>query len=432
MDVRLPRLGEGAESGTVVNILVSKGDLITKDQTILELENEKAVAPIPSPAAGKVKEIYVKEGDEITAGQVLVSLLEIGDVSNVEAGVEERGDGKPVEDVSAPEPSVHDRKDASGRKETVQAEAYRYESKIGVLPPASPSIRKLARYLGIDLTRVRGSERGGRITIGDVRTYIQHLQKVVFEQRTVQGKATLRSIDYSAWGPIKKKRLSSLRQIVAQRMVESWTTIPHITQFDEADITSLMKLKEKYRPSFEKKGARLTLTSFALKTVIVALKKYPIFNSSLDEAAGEIVYKGYFHLGVAVDTEAGLIVPVIRDVDKKGLLELSAELAELVERSKQRKLSLEDLQGGTFTLSNQGGIGGAHFTPIIYKPQVAVLGLGQGMAKPVAGKQKTEIRSMLPVSLSYDHRVIDGADAARFIREIVRALETFKEKDLKV
>jgi len=193
-----------------------------------------------------------------------------------------------------------------------------------------------------------------------------------------------------------------------------------------------MKLKEKYRPSYEKKGARLTLTSFALKTVIVALKKYPIFNSSLDEAAGEIVYKGYFHLGVAVDTEAGLIVPVIRDVDKKGLLELSAELAELVERSKQRKLSLEDLQGGTFTLSNQGGIGGAHFTPIIYKPQVAVLGLGQGMAKPVAGKQRTEIRSMLPVSLSYDHRVIDGADAARFIREIVRALETFKEKDLKV
>ena len=190
MDVRLPRLGEGAESGTVVNILVTKGDLITKDQTILELENEKAVAPIPSPAAGKVNEIYVKEGDEITAGQVLVSLLEIGDVSSVEAGVEERGDGKPVEDVSATEPLVHDRKDASGRKETVQVEAYRYESKIGVPPPASPSIRKLARYLGIDLTRVRGSERGGRITIGDVRTYIQHLQKVVFEQRTVQGKAT--------------------------------------------------------------------------------------------------------------------------------------------------------------------------------------------------------------------------------------------------
>ncbi|MFQ5902297.1 MAG: 2-oxo acid dehydrogenase subunit E2 [Candidatus Binatia bacterium] len=423
MDVRLPRLGEGAESGTVVNIFVSEGDQIKKDQAILELENEKAVAPIPSPASGTVKKIHVKEGDEITVGQVLISLSEKGAVDKTSGKAEEGEDGKPKKKVSAPEET---------RKKEAPTERYQYESKSGVPPPAPPSIRKMAGDLGIDLTKVRGSERGGRITLGDLRAYIQRLQEIALEGKATPEKPAHQSIDFSKWGPIKKERMSSLRRTVAQRMHESWSAIPHITQFDEADITSLMELKEKYSSSYEKKGARLTLTPFALKAAVLALKKYPIFNSSLDESTGEVVYKEYYHLGVAVDTEAGLIAPVIRDVDRKGLLDLSSELAELAERTRQRKVSLEELQGGTFTLSNQGGIGGSHFTPIIHKPEVSILGLGRAVLKPAVRSKKVETRMMLPLCLSYDHRIINGADAARFIREIVRALENLKEEDLKV
>jgi len=265
--------------------------------------------------------------------------------------------------------------------------------------------------------------------------YIQHLQQIADAPRPVSEKIekpALKEIDFSRWGSIEKKRMSSLRRTVGQRMYDSWSTIPHITQMDEADITDLLALRKKYAAAFEKKGAYLTLTPFALRAAVAALKKYPIFNSSMDEATGEIVYKDYFHLGVAVDTEAGLIVPVLRDVDKKRLWDLAVELNELVEKTRQRKVSLEELQGGTFTISNQGGIGGGHFTPIINKPEVAVLGLGRGILKPVVKKAKVETRMMLPLCLSYDHRVIDGADAVRFMMELVQALENFKDADLKL
>jgi pyruvate dehydrogenase E2 component (dihydrolipoamide acetyltransferase) len=214
-------------------------------------------------------------------------------------------------------------------------------------------------------------------------------------------------------------------------MAESWTTIPHVTQFDEADITDVLKLRKKYAAAYEKKKAHLTLTSFALKAVVETLKKHPIFNASLDEVSGEIVYKDYYHIGVAVDTEQGLIVPVIRDVDRKSMLQLSMELQELAERTRQRKVALDEMQGGTFTISNQGGIGSAQFTPIVNKPEVAILGMGRGAEKIIVRKGKATRRTMLPLGLSYDHRLVDGANAARFMVDLVAAFEQFSESQMK-
>jgi pyruvate dehydrogenase E2 component (dihydrolipoamide acetyltransferase) len=239
-------------------------------------------------------------------------------------------------------------------------------------------------------------------------------------------------IDFSKWGPVSRKPASQLRQVIARRMSESWQSVPRVTQFDEADITNLNALRKKYAEAYEKKGTRLTLTGFVLKIVVDTLKRHPVLNSSLDEAAQELVFKEYYHIGMAVDTEAGLLVPVIRDVDKKSILDLSKALEELAAKARERKVAAEDMRGGTFTISNQGGIGGAHFTPIVNKPEVAILGLGRGTMKPMVREDKIEPRLMLPLALSYDHRVIDGGAAARFTVDLVKAFETFNEEDVKI
>lgn len=226
--------------------------------------------------------------------------------------------------------------------------------------------------------------------------------------------------------------MSSLRQTISRRMTENWNTIPHVTQFDEADITGLLELRKQYAAAYEAKGTKLTLTSFAIKAVVLTLQKHAIFNSSLDEAAHEIVLKQYYHIGLAVDTDYGLIVPVIRNADKKNLLELSREVSSLAEKARDRKLSLEDLQGGTFTISNQGGIGGGHFTPIVNKPEAAILGLGRGAAKPVVQQNQVQVRQLMPVTISYDHRIIDGGSAARFCVDLIQALQEFKEDDVRL
>jgi pyruvate dehydrogenase E2 component (dihydrolipoamide acetyltransferase) len=428
MDVRVPRLAEGVESATVANILVSAGDRIEKDQVILELETEKAVGPIPSPAAGQVAKIHVKPGDEVNVGQPLITLTQEGAVEKT----------PPAEKKALPagEPKATRQAPAPPQKTVLPSDAkpsqYQYESASGAPPPASPSVRKITRELGIDLARVQGSERGGRITVGDLKSYVEQLQRRAAAPALEKPAAAApTSVDFSRWGAVTKKPLSSLRRTVGQRMVESWSTIPHVTQFEEVDITNVTKLRKEYGPSWAKKGKHLTLTPFVLKAVVAALKKYPVFNSSLDETTGEVVFKNYFHIGVAVDTEAGLIVPVLRDVDKKSLADLSQELNDLVERTRKRKVSLEELQGGSFTISNQGGIGGGHFTPIINKPEVAVLGIGRSTLKPVVKDGKIEARPTLPVCLSYDHRVMDGADAVRFMTDLVGMLENFPEQDLK-
>ncbi len=428
MDIRVPNLGEGAESGTVVNIYVKVGDKIAKDQTIIELENEKAVAPIPSTAAGVVTKIYVKSGDKVSVGTAIAQVTEDGAAQA--SVVEERK--------TAPAPSQ-----TSGAQAPAAAPSgeYHYSSPSGFPPPASPTVRKVAQELGLDLTRIKGSEAGGRIVMDDLKKYIAWLQSAASSPKASASPAGTKpapaeSIDFSKWGGVTKKPLTSLRQKIGLKMSESWTTIPHVTQFEEVDITALNSLRKKYAPEYEKKGAKLTLTSFLIKGVVMALAKYPGFRSSLDERANEMVVKDYYHIGIAVDTEQGLIVPVLKNADKKSLLEISKELDALAEKTRSRKVSADDLKGGVFTISNLGGIGGTFFTPIINKPEVAILGVGRGVLKPVivVGKDKketTETRLMLPVGLSYDHRVIDGADGARFIREIAGALENFKEADVK-
>ena len=274
-----------------------------------------------------------------------------------------------------------------------------------------------------------------------MRAYIQRLQQRSLEEakdRPATGSQPApaapqsESIDFAKWGPIRRERMSPLRRTVSRRMVESWTTIPKINQFDDADITDLLTLRKKHASAYEKKGSHLTLTSFLLRIVGNALQKYPRANASIDESTSELIYKDYFHVGVAVDTEGGLIVPVLRDVDKKTLFDLSKELHELTEKTRQRKVSLEELQGGTFTISNQGSIGGNHFTPIIYAPQVAILGVGQGKPKPIVVEEKIAIRTMLPLCLAYDHRVLDGADAVRFLKEIITGLENFPEAQVRL
>ncbi len=421
MDVRLPRLGEGADSGTVASVLVRTGDQVKKDQPLLELESEKAVATIPAPSSGTVTALHVKEGDQLRVGQLILVLAE-GSVSP----------GAPVPVIDA---SVGDEREEAPEGPEAETAGGDYSAPAGAVPPASPSLRKMARELGIDLRRVRGSERGGRIVLADVRRYIERLQQARAVRREAAGPSSAPSapvIDFSKWGEVERKKLTTLRATIGSRMLAAWTSIPHITQFDEADITALLALREKYAARYEKEGAHLTLTAFALRAVVPVLKKYPLFAASIDDAASELVIKRYLHIGIAVDTEQGLIVPVLRDVDRKSLVELARELQELAARTRERKVALEEMQGGTFTISNQGGIGSGHFTPIVNKPEVAILGMGRGVVRPVARGKEIVLRTMLPLSLSYDHRIIDGADAARFMVDLVREFENVQEADVRI
>jgi len=430
MDVKLPKLGEGADSGVVVTLLVNNGDEVSAGQTLLELENEKAVAPIPAPVAGKVSGIRVKAGDRVSVGQVLMTVGATGEGSAPTAEKPAAASAKPAG--KRPAAAVEAIKHEDDDENEDVGEPARSEAEVA----AAPSIRRMARELGIDLTRVRGSERGGRIVLADVRNYIARLQKLASRPASASPGAPSKaapaeSVDFSKWGEISKKPLSQLRKVISQRMTESWTTIPHVTQFDDADVTVLDSLRKKYSEAYAAKGARLTLTSFVLKAVAATLKQHPIFNSSLDQVNEEIVFKEYVHLGIAVDTEAGLLVPVIRDADKKDLAQLSKELAELAVKARDRKVSLEELKGGTFTISNQGGIGSGHFTPIVNKPEVAILGLGRSAPKAVSREGRIESRLVLPLALSYDHRLIDGGKAARFMVDLVKALEGLGEGEVK-
>jgi len=420
MDFRLPKLGEGADSGVVVALHVNVGDALARDQSVLDLESEKAVASIPSSVEGVITAIHVKPGDKISVGARILSVS---------------ADGKPE---GEPTPSAVGAQTTVPVPDTPAAPAVASPTPAplpaGVPPAASPSIRKMASDIGLDLTRVRGSGRGGRIELADLRNYIQQLQAMAFGQQATAStpKPPAESVDFSKWGPVLKKPVSPLRATIARRMTENWNTIPHVTQFDEADITGVIELRKKHVKTYEEKGARLTVTSILLKAVVKTLQKHPLFNCSLDEAAEQLVFKEYFHIGIAVDTDNGLIVPVIRDVDKKSVFQLSKALEELAAKARDRKVTGEDLKGGTFTISNQGGIGGGHFTPIVNKPEVAILGLGKGAWKPVARDGKIEPRMMLPIAISYDHRVIDGGNAARFTVDLLQSMQSVDEKILEL
>jgi pyruvate dehydrogenase E2 component (dihydrolipoamide acetyltransferase) len=432
MDVKLPKLGEGADSGVVVGIFVKEGDTVAKDQPILELENEKAVASIPSTGAGVVEKIHVKAGDRVNVGQKLITL----------AGGAAAPAAAPAPAAAAPAPKPAAKKAAKPAPVVAEADdepvAESADEIVNENPTASPSIRRAAREFGIDLRKIAGSESGGRIVAADVRNYIQRLIKLAHRPapaaagEAAPAKPAPVQIDFSQWGPVLKKPISPLRKVIARRMAESWNAVPRVTQFDDIDFTKLGELRKKYAPEYEKKGVKLTLTPFVLKAVAATLKQHPIFNSSLDEVANEIVLKEYVHLGIAVDTEQGLMVPVIRDVDKKSMLDLAKELEQLAAKARDRKISADEMKGGTFTISNQGAIGGAHFTPIINLPEVAILGLGRGALKPVVRDGKVEARLLTPIALSYDHRVIDGGSAARFTVDLVKAFENFNEDAVKI
>jgi len=469
MDVRLPRLGEGADSGVVAAVFVKEGDQVKKDQPVLELESEKAVASIPAPAAGTVAKIFVKEGDEIKVGGLILILSEngsgsatggatgatpprttamadtaplrvidasIGDDVSGEASIDVLP-GPVAPPVASPGPSPAHLAAASASFPVVHPE--------GAPPPASPSLRKIARELGIDLHRVPGSERGGRIVMSDLRAYVARIQDLALRPAPPRDaprdapqvardapQASAPRINFAAWGPVAPEKMTTLRKAISRKMVESWTTVPHIAQFDEIDVTDLLALRKKFAAKYEAKNAHLTLTSFALRAVVRTLRKHPRFNASIDDAAGEIILKKYFHVGVAVDTEQGLIVPVLRNVDTKSIFDLSVELHALAERTRLRKVALEEMQGGTFTISNQGGIGSGHFTPIINTPEVAILGMGRSVVRSVVREGKTAQRSIMPVTLSYDHRVNDGADAARFMVDLVKEFAAIADADVRV
>jgi pyruvate dehydrogenase E2 component (dihydrolipoamide acetyltransferase) len=411
---------------------VKEGDTVAKDQPILELENEKAVASIPSTGAGVVEKIHVKAGDRVNVGQKLITL----------AGGAAAPAAAPAPAAAAPAPKPAAKKAAKPAPVVAEADdepvAESADEIVNENPTASPSIRRAAREFGIDLRKIAGSESGGRIVAADVRNYIQRLIKLAHRPapaaagEAAPAKPAPVQIDFSQWGPVLKKPISPLRKVIARRMAESWNAVPRVTQFDDIDFTKLGELRKKYAPEYEKKGVKLTLTPFVLKAVAATLKQHPIFNSSLDEVANEIVLKEYVHLGIAVDTEQGLMVPVIRDVDKKSMLDLAKELEQLAAKARDRKISADEMKGGTFTISNQGAIGGAHFTPIINLPEVAILGLGRGALKPVVRDGKVEARLLTPIALSYDHRVIDGGSAARFTVDLVKAFENFNEDAVKI
>lgn len=444
-EFRLPELGENIEGGDVVQVHVKKGDAVKKEQIVLEIETDKATIEVPSPFEGTVKDVHVKAGEMVQVGQ-LVLTVEAGaeavatpapkPASSTKAAVpaaEPEAPAAPEAQEAEPAPIAEEKQPQAAEKITPTVSAAAPTPQFGLaraaerarrLVPAAPSVRRFAREIGIDIQRVPGTGPGGRISIEDVKRYSRDLNaRRTQSADLVIGQVTPPLPDFSRWGEIEREKMSNVRRTTATSMAQAWAAIPHVTQHDKADITELEKLRKDFAPQAEAFGTKLTVTAILIKVAAAALKKFPKFNASIDAANNEIVYKRYYNIGVAVDTERGLLVPVVKKADQKNILEIAAELADLAERARKRKLAIEEMQGATFTITNLGGIGGTSFTPIVNWPEVAILGVSRTQQEPVLRNGKVESRLMLPLSLSYDHRLIDGADAARFIRWICVALE---------
>jgi len=429
MDVKLPKVGDSADSGTVATLLIKVGDVVTAEQTILELEQEKAVAPIRTPHAGRVTAIHVKEGDKISVGALLIS-IDAGD-GGVPAA------SKAVTKPGASAPTVTSRRVELDTNDDDNDADLVGPGEEGVEPAASPYVRKVARELGIRLSRISGSASGGRVLVSDLARYVGRLEKAVARagRHAEEPKGLVFAPvnqDFSLFGPIVSESLSPLRKVIAARMVENAVSLPHVTQFDEVDMSRIEDLRTRFKAAYDQAGARLTPTPFILKALVATLKKHPKFNASVNDVTEMLIFKNYYHLGIAVDTEAGLLVPVLKDTDQKSLLEIAKELASIADKARDRKLGPDDMKGGTFTISNQGAIGGGHFTPIINKPEVAILGIGKTTPRAVVIGGKIEARPMMPVTVSYDHRVIDGGAAARFTVDLVKNLQEFPESEVKL
>jgi len=439
-DIRVPEVSEGVTEGTVISVTVAVGDKVEADQTLLELETDKAVVAIPSPFEGTITEIKVSEGDTVAVGAVIMSGEPAGgagavaapaEAPVVEAAAETPVDEPAPEPASEPEPMAAPDEPAPVAAAPATPEVDLTTVRTGDrVAPAAPSVRRLARELGVDIYQVQGTGPGGRLSEEDVRVFVREtMQRITGGGPTPMVSGEFPGLhaqrplpDFSKWGAVTQEPMSKVRSITADAMSYAWSTIPMVNQFDKTDITEL----EAFRKEFNRKAdpdGKLTMTAILIKVCAAALRAFPQFNSSLDLAHKEMILKDYIHIGVAVDTPGGLLVPVIRDADRKGIETLAVELNELAAKTRERRMSPADLEGGTFTISNLGGIGGTAFSPIVYSPQVAILGVSRAEMEPVWDGENFQPRLVMPLSLTYDHRVIDGADGARFLRWICQAIE---------
>ena len=446
-EFKLPELGENISQGDLVRLMVAPGTKVSEGQPVMELETDKAVIEVPSSVSGIVKEIKVKEGEKVKVGQVIFT-LEGGAAAQAET---QRVRNAPVEHVSGQHGArlafqAAIRAEGKTEEQALPPDQPQLASPIFTMPvqlgkvagtenrqpiPAAPHVRRFAREVGVDIYEVKGTGPGGRISEDDVKAYAKALLAAVATAAQAPPRAghfaQPQLPDFAKWGKVERVSMRGVRRKTAEHLAEAWNTIPHVTQHDRADITELEQLRARFAPKAEEAGGKMTVTAIALKVCSAALKVFPQFNASIDIEKEEIVYKQYINIGVAADTDRGLLVPVIRDVDKKNIVELAVELSQLSKKARDKKITPEEMQGGTFTITNLGGIGGVGFTPIVNYPEVAILGLSRSRIEPewIEDKDggKFEPRLILPLSLSYDHRLIDGADAARFLRWIAEAFE---------
>lgn len=439
-DFRLPELGENIDQGDLVRLMISPGSRVSEGQPVMELETDKAVVEVPSSVTGTVKEIKVKEGEKVIVGQVIFT-LEGG------ASAPEKARHAPVEHISEQHEARLSLQAAIQAEGKTAAQVFLpdqpqpYAPKPFSMPeqlgkvagtehrapaPAAPHVRRLAREIGVDIYEVKGTGPAGRISENDVKAYAKsRLTSAAAAAGAAPGRqfAQPELPDFTKFGKVERVSMRGVRRKTAQHLWEAWTTIPHVTQQDKADITELEQLRARFAPKAQEAGGKMTVTAIALKVCASALKVFPQFNASIDMSREEIIYKQYINIGVAVDTDRGLLVPVLHEVDKKNIVELAAELTQLSKKARDKKLAPAEMEGGTFTITNLGGVGGTGFSPIVNFPEVAILGLSRSSMEPVWMNGKFEPRQVLPLSLSYDHRLIDGADAARFLRWIAEAFE---------
>ena len=441
-EFKLPELGENISQGDLVRLMIAPGAKVSEGQPVMELETDKAVVEVPSSVSGIVKEVKVKEGEKIKVGQVIFTLE-----GGVAAPPPARTSNAPVEHVTGQHGArlafqAAIRAEGKTEEQALPPDQPQPAAPIFSMPaqlgkvagtehrqaiPAAPHVRRLAREIGIDIYEVKGTGPGGRISEDDVKICAKALLSAAASATQAPPLAghfaQPKLPDFAKWGKVERVSMRGVRRKTAEHLAEAWNTIPHVTQHDRADITELEQLRARFAPKAEEAGGKMTVTAIALKVCSAALKVFPQFNASIDIEKEEIVYKQYINIGVAADTDRGLLVPVIRDVDKKNIVELAVELSQLSKKARDKKITPEDMQGGTFTITNLGGIGGVGFTPIVNHPEVAILGLSRSRIEPEWINGKFEPRLILPLSLSYDHRLIDGADAARFLRWIAEAFE---------
>jgi pyruvate dehydrogenase E2 component (dihydrolipoamide acetyltransferase) len=478
--IKLPSLGENIESGDVLSILVSEGDVVTKDQDLLELETDKATMPVPSPQAGKITKVLVSEGDTVPVGGPIFEIETEGAAANgaaeakpqkpaakkpaepakekhapqeeaaedeTEAVIEqEKEPEKPAAKPAAktakktppppPEPAVPvvvEEEEEGVAEEAPAAPAKSAPKKKPAAKPsiaegdvpgdgrasaaAGPAVRRLARLLGVDLRRVRPSSESGRITEDDLRSYVRKMQAEA-EAKAVKGVTPPGAPESDAWGAVRREKTSRMRQTIARNMVQSYTKIPQLTNFDDVDVTELEHLRKESQKDYDSRGIKLTTMPFLVKAVAVGLRHHPIVNASVNDDATEIIYKEYVNIGIAVDTEKGLVVPVLRDADRKNIPQIAEEVIHLAELARTGKFTIDDLRGGTFSISNLGAIGGTYSTPIINPPEAAILLIGRSRMMPQYVDGAFQPRLMMPLSITYDHRIVDGAAAARFLNDV--------------